>query len=45
MKGFWLMCAVYIVCEAVIFTEGYDTFLWRHTTEVELKLQQKILEK
>jgi hypothetical protein len=35
---FWLVVAVFIVCEAVIFLKGYDTLLWERKTATEKSL-------
>lgn len=42
--AFWLMCAVFIVCECIIYLNGSDTLMWGYKTPIEKQLQQKILE-
>lgn len=43
--AFWLLCAVYVTAEAVMYLNGHDTFLWKHKTPVELELQKKAIGK
>lgn len=43
--AFWLMCAVFIVCECAIFLNGSDTMLWHYKTPAEKQIQQKIMER
>lgn len=39
--AFWIMCAVFITAEAVIYLNGHDTLLWRHKSQAELQIQSK----
>ena len=32
---------VYIVCEAVMYMHGHETFFWRHLTVEEKQIQQQ----
>lgn len=43
--AFWLLCAVYVGAEAVMYLKGHDTSLWKHKTPAELALQQKALDR
>lgn len=43
--GFWMFMVLYIFIESIMFFKGYDTFFWRHTTDAEIQLQQKQIEK
>ena len=42
--AFWLMVAVFIICECVIYLHGNDTALWQYKTPAEKVLQQKIID-
>lgn len=37
--AFWIMCAVYIVCEACLYSQGHETLLWKHKTPAEKAIQ------
>lgn len=39
--AFWLMCAVYIASEAVLYSKGHETLLWQHKTPAEKAIQEK----
>lgn len=39
--AFWLLCAVYVAAEAVMYLHGHDTLLWKHKTTAELAIQEK----
>lgn len=43
--GFWMFMIIYIFIESIMFMKGYDTFFWRHTTDAEIQLQQRQIEK
>jgi len=43
--AFWIFLAVFVICECVIFLNGYDTGLWVHKTPIEKALQEKALKK
>lgn len=40
--AFWLLCCVFVVCEAVIALNGIDTLLWKFRTAPELAIQRKL---
>lgn len=40
--AFWLLCAVFIGCEAVVTVHGIDTYLWKFKTPVELEIQRSL---
>ena len=39
--AFWLVVAVFIVCECIIYLNGHDTLFWAHKTAAEKRLQSK----
>lgn len=41
--AFWMVVAIYIVCECIIYLNGHDTLLWQHKTGEEKALQQKAI--
>lgn len=43
MWAFWLFLAVYIVCEAWLFSKGYDTAFFSHKTAHEKKIRRDLL--
>ena len=43
--GFWIFAAVLVVCDHWIFSQGYDSLLQKHKTEVEKELQRLKVEK
>ena len=42
--GFWILCAVLVVCEVYIVTRGIDGVIWRFKTPAELRLQERLIE-
>ncbi len=42
--GFWIFLTVYVACEAWLYSQGHDTFFWRHKTDAEKQIQQKHIE-
>ena len=40
--AFWLLFAVFVVCEMVITLHGIDTLLWQFKTSPELVIQKKL---
>lgn len=42
--GFWIFLAVYVMCEAWLYSHGHDTFFWQHRTDAEKHIQQRIVE-
>lgn len=40
MIGFWIFFAVYVVCEAWLFSKGYDTLFFSHKTAHEKKIRR-----
>lgn len=43
--GFWIMCAVYIACDTWLYSQGHETLLWSHKTEIEKAIQHKQADK
>ena len=42
--GFWLFLAVFVSCEAWLYSQGHETFFWQHRTDAEKQIQQRSLE-
>ena len=42
--GFWIFLAVYVACEAWLYSQGHETFFWHHKTDVEKQIQQQAVE-
>lgn len=40
--AFWLLVAVFVICECVIYLHGSDTALWQYKTPAELEIQKNI---
>ncbi len=40
--AFWLLCAVFVVCDLVIALHGIDSVFWQFKTEPELSIQKKL---
>ena len=41
--GFWLFCAVLVICEVFIVLHGIDGLIWKFKTPPELRLQEKLI--
>ena len=42
--GFWIFLAVYVACEAWLYSQGHETLFWQHKTDAEKQIQQKSVE-
>ena len=43
MTGFWIFFAVYVVCEAWLYSKGHDTLFFSHKTAHEKKIRRDLL--
>lgn len=40
--AFWILVAVFVVCECVVTLSGVDTLLWQFKTPAELAIQKRL---
>tara|TARA_R110000850_G_scaffold39090_1_gene101771 strand:+ start:70 stop:240 length:171 start_codon:yes stop_codon:yes gene_type:complete len=43
--GFWVFLSVAIICDAWVFTRGYDSFFYSHKTLAEKEIQKSKIKK
>lgn len=39
--GFWIFLAVYVACEAWLYSKGHNTFFFTHKTDAEKAIRDR----
>lgn len=41
-SAFWMLCAVFVICECILTLRGVNTALWQYRTLTELEIQRQL---